>query len=85
MTYNRLRSALLFALCTVAGAGCGLEAVGSAATGAAVKKQEIDNNQAQKEAIQQQLRDLPPERLARLARLREAAISGARSESGSWP
>jgi len=32
------------------------------------------------EAIQQQLRDLPPERLARLARLREAAITGARIE-----
>ena len=32
------------------------------------------------EAIQQQLRDLPPERLARLARLREEAIAGARQE-----
>ena len=32
------------------------------------------------EAIQQQLRDLPPERLARLARLREAAITGTRIE-----
>lgn len=32
------------------------------------------------EAIQLQLRDLPPERLARLARLREAAITGERIE-----
>ncbi len=32
------------------------------------------------EAIQQQLRDLPPERLARLARLREEAIAGTRHE-----
>ena len=32
------------------------------------------------EAIQQQLRDLPPERLVRLARLREAAITGTRIE-----
>lgn len=55
MTDNRLRTALLLVLCTVAVAGCGLEAVGSAATGAAVKKQEIDNSQAQKEAVQQQL------------------------------
>ena len=35
------------------------------------------------ETIQQQLRDLPPERLARLAALREAAIAGARVEHGS--
>ena len=54
MTYNRTCTALLL-LCTAAMAGCGLEAVGSAATGAAVKKQEIENSQAQKEAIQQQL------------------------------
>ena len=33
------------------------------------------------EAIQQQLRDLPPERLARLARLREAAITGSRIDT----
>lgn len=32
------------------------------------------------EAVQQQLRDLPPERLARLARLREQAIAGTRAE-----
>ena len=32
------------------------------------------------EAIQQQLRDLPPERLARVARLREEAIAGTRHE-----
>ncbi len=32
------------------------------------------------EAIQQQLRDLPPQRLARLARLREEAIAGIRHE-----
>ena len=32
------------------------------------------------DAIQQQLRDLPPERLARLARLREEAIAGIRHE-----
>ncbi|MGH8060524.1 MAG: hypothetical protein ACREO7_00705 [Pseudoxanthomonas sp.] len=32
------------------------------------------------EAIQQQLRDLPPDRLARLARLREEAIAGTRHE-----
>ena len=32
------------------------------------------------DAIQQQLRDLPPERLARLARLREEAIAGVRHE-----
>ena len=32
------------------------------------------------EAIQQQLRDLPPDRLARLARLREEAIVGTRHE-----
>lgn len=32
------------------------------------------------EAIQQQLRDLPPERLSRLARLREEAIAGTRQE-----
>ena len=32
------------------------------------------------DAIQQQLRDLPPERLARLARLREEAIAGTRHE-----
>lgn len=32
------------------------------------------------EAIQQHLRDLPPERLVRLARLREAAITGTRME-----
>lgn len=32
------------------------------------------------ETIQQQLRDLPPERLARLARLREDAIAGTRHE-----
>lgn len=42
-------------LCAVALTGCGVEAVGSAATGAAVKKQEIEQGQAQKEAIQQQL------------------------------
>lgn len=36
-------------------AGCGVEAVGSAATGAAVKKQELEQGQAQKEAIQQRL------------------------------
>ena len=35
------------------------------------------------ETIQQQLRDLPPERLARLARLREAAITGVRIERGA--
>lgn len=33
------------------------------------------------EAVQQQLRNLPPERLARLARLREAAIEGTRQAS----
>ena len=32
------------------------------------------------QTMQQQLRDLPPERLARLARLREAAITGVRIE-----
>ncbi len=32
------------------------------------------------EALQQHLRDLPPERLARLARLREEAIAGTRHE-----
>lgn len=36
-------------------AGCGMEAVGSAATGAAVKKQELEQGQVQKEAIEQQL------------------------------
>ena len=35
------------------------------------------------EAIQQQLRELPPERLARLARLREAAITGSRNNQVS--
>lgn len=55
MTDNRTRTALLLVLCTAAVAGCGLEAVGGAATGAAVKKQEIENSQAQKEVIQQQL------------------------------
>lgn len=55
MTDNRLRNALLLAFCSTAVAGCGLEAVGSAATGAAVKKQEIENSQAQKQVIQQQL------------------------------
>jgi hypothetical protein len=35
------------------------------------------------EAIQQQLRDLPPERLARLARLREAAITGSRIDTAA--
>ena len=34
---------------------CGVEAVGSAATGAASKKQELEQGQAQKEAIQRQL------------------------------
>ena len=34
---------------------CGVEAVGSAATGAGIKKQELEQGQAQKEAIQQQL------------------------------
>ncbi len=37
------------------------------------------------EAIQQQLRDLPPQRLAHLARLREAAIVGARVERPERP
>jgi mannitol-specific phosphotransferase system IIBC component len=36
-------------------AGCGVEAMGSAATGAAIKKQEVEQGQAQKEAIQKQL------------------------------
>jgi hypothetical protein len=36
-------------------AGCGVEAVGSAATGAAIKKQEVEQGQAQKEVIQEQL------------------------------
>ncbi len=35
--------------------GCGVETVGVAATGAVVKKQEIEQGQAQKEAIEQQL------------------------------
>ncbi len=35
--------------------GCGMEAVGSAATGAAVKKQELDQAQAQRDAVQRQL------------------------------
>lgn len=35
--------------------GCGVEAVGTAATGAAVKKQEVEQGQAQQQAIQQQL------------------------------
>lgn len=36
-------------------AGCGADVVGAAATGAAVKKQEVQEAQAQKEAVQQQL------------------------------
>ena len=55
MTDNRTRTFLMLVLCTPALAGCGLDAVGSAATGAAVKKQEIENSQAQKEVIQHQL------------------------------
>lgn len=55
MTDNRTCANWLLVLCTAALAGCGLESVGSAATGAAVKMQEIENSQAQKEAIQQQL------------------------------
>ncbi len=35
--------------------GCGLDAEGSAATGAAVKKQELDQAQAQRDAVQRQL------------------------------
>lgn len=35
--------------------GCGVEAVGSAATGAAIKKQEVEQAQAQKQAVHQQL------------------------------
>ncbi|NIC42178.1 hypothetical protein [Aquabacterium sp. A08] len=35
--------------------GCGVEAVGSAATAGAVKKQEVEQGQAQSEAIQRQL------------------------------
>lgn len=36
-------------------AGCGVDTVGVAATGAVVKKQEIEQGQAQKEVIEQQL------------------------------
>jgi Tfp pilus assembly protein PilN len=48
----RMPMALLLASALSA---CGVEAVGSAATGAAIKKQELEQGQAQKEAIQQQL------------------------------
>ncbi|HEX5805369.1 MAG TPA: hypothetical protein VFY31_03405 [Macromonas sp.] len=36
-------------------AGCGLDTLGSAATGAAVKQQEVQQGQAQLEQVQQQL------------------------------
>lgn len=38
-------------------AGCGPEAIGTAATGAALKKQEIEAAQVQKDAMQQKLQD----------------------------
>jgi hypothetical protein len=47
--------ALLVLVGAAALAGCGVEAVGSAATGAAIKKQEVEQGQAQKKAIEQQL------------------------------
>lgn len=54
---TRIRPArpLLILLTIVALSACGVEAVGSAASGAAVKKQEIEQGQVQKEAVQQQL------------------------------
>jgi NAD(P)H-dependent FMN reductase len=42
-------------LATLFLSGCGMEAVGTAATGAAIKKQEVEQGQAQQQAIQQQL------------------------------
>ena len=35
--------------------GCGMEAVGTAATSAAIKKQEVEQAQANKQAVQQRL------------------------------
>ncbi len=51
----RLRSAVCVGLLSIVLSGCGVEAVGSAATAAAVKKQEVEQGQAQSGAIQQQL------------------------------
>jgi hypothetical protein len=55
MMVGHVPSVWLGLLCVAALAGCGVEAVGSAATGAAIKKQEVEQGQAQKKAIEQQL------------------------------
>ncbi len=48
---------------------CGAEAVGSAATGAAVKQQELDNAKRTQQQVQQDVQkamDIPPERAKQL-------------------
>jgi hypothetical protein len=46
----------LFALLTVA--ACGVETVGTAATGAAIKKQELEQGQATMQQVQQRIDDM---------------------------
>jgi hypothetical protein len=46
----------LFALSTVA--ACGVETVGTAATGAAIKKQELEQGQATMQQMQQRIDDM---------------------------
>ena len=55
MTVSQVPSVLLVFVCVSILTGCSVEAVGSSATGAAVKKQELEQAQAQKQAVQQQL------------------------------
>ena len=51
--------------------GCGMEAVGTAATSAAMKKQEVEQAQANKQAVQQQL-----EQAMKQGQQRQQALDG---------
>lgn len=49
------RIAGMWVLAAASLAGCGMEAAGTAATGAAIKQQELQQGQAAQQAIEQQL------------------------------
>lgn len=67
-------------LLVVAGAlaGCGMEAAGTAATGAVIKQQELQQGQAAQEAIESQLRQTLQQGADRLQQMEQDAAGDER-------
>ena len=65
------RMAGMWMLMAVGVAGCGMETAGTAATGAAIKQQELQHGQAAQQAVEQQLQQALQQGADRLQRLEE--------------